>query len=694
MVEVKRVLNSKAYDEQLQRNAALCWTQDQIKQADQQQILTMQYRLGLGDQWGLMEFPRIFLPPGHSQFNSRRIVRTDQFLPPNFERDEVEVNRAWLEIVRFTIARLTFPGYKSSIIASYSTCLSDLNILKALVKKVLGAPIRDCNFWNRLEVDVSKVTENQKKLVFLVDHYHRMGVLPDAFSTTKLVEADEPERNRSGEAEHENTINENRKWQPLPMEFVAQAGWRSLKIVKSIAPTLLAALDEALEVAEVTHNIKSEQLSKKSARRETLKARNRVIEGWKWEDENGESLLELGFTYDLRARKHGTQIPWPPRTFSQAMDLAHNLVLPAHLWMVLLGNGPRNSEAVSMHIDCLIPSPKGNFRWKGRTYKMSGIVGGREFNAEVPDIITQSILQQVKLAAITRKHRKCVGDALWVGNHGKDIKVLSRSLNHYVDVLCLRELLGDDNPSCHEHRFRKTLAKIVALALTNSIMVLQDCFGHTDSVMTLMSYIAADPTIAQEVIKVQKELTIMMAVDAIMDRDNVGGPGASALQQRADDFLKRIGKSKFEPQDAYEFARRETFDGRSWMMVAPGILCTAPHDVTQVSTPCALGQRRHNPANCKTGCDWQLLLKAYYATQADDTVDYALKNLQRAVDEDDSAMQAFWAGQAKTWLYRYEQVAEKWQDHPLVKKYVPRPILIRKKTAEEVVSAATLGASA
>jgi hypothetical protein len=143
--------------------------------------------------------------------------------------------------------------------------------------------------------------------------------------------------------------------------------------------------------------------------------------------------------------------------------------------------------------------------------------------------------------------------------------------------------------------------------------------------------------------------------------------------QRADDYLKRIGKSKFEPQDAYEFARRETFDGRSWMMIAPGVLCTAPHDVTQVSTPCAAGQGRHNPANCKTDCDWQLLLKGYYVTQAEDSVDYALKNLQRAIDVEDEAGVAFWSAQAKTWLYRHEEVLEKWKDHPLVVTHASRP---------------------
>jgi hypothetical protein len=115
------------------------------------------------------------------------------------------------------------------------------------------------------------------------------------------------------------------------------------------------------------------------------------------------------------------------------------------------------------------------------------------------------------------------------------------------------------------------------------------------------------------------------------------------------------------------------------MLVAPGVVCTAPHGSIQASTPCALGQQQHNPANCKTGCEWQLLLSGFEKTQADDTVDYALKNLQRALDEEDEAGIAMWKGQAKTWLYRYDEVADKWKNHPLVLAHVPRPMRVMMK---------------
>ncbi len=328
-----------------------------------------------------------------------------------------------------------------------------------------------------------------------------------------------------------------------------------------------------------------------------------------------------------------------------------------------------------MRSDCLVPAADGNFKYKNQTFKMTGLNGGKEVDAVVPELITQAIQQQARLARLTGEKKGHAGEFLWVGFAKKTVKLrnLNKLLNTYVEVLGLRELLDPKNPSCHEHRFRKTVAYLVATTLTNAIMVVKDCFGHKDDMMSLVSYILSDPAIAREVIQVQKELTILMARDAVLDLDNLAGPGAAGIKERARDYLTRIGKSKFEPQDAHEFARVETFDGRAWMLVGPGILCTAPHGMTQVSTPCAIGQNRHNPSRCKTGCDWQVLLTGYFMTQADDSIQYAIDHLQRAVESEDEAMTVFWQGQLNTWLWRYEKVTEKWQDHPLVTRFAKPP---------------------
>jgi integrase len=98
-------------------------------------------------------------------------------------------------------------------------------------------------------------------------------------------------------------------------------------------------------------------------------------------------------------------------------------------------------------------------------------------------------------------------NALWIGARGHDLMDLSYHLNKFTDSLCIKHLLGSENPSCHVHRFRKTLARLVALTLVNAPQILKDVFGHDDVEMTIRRYILSDPGIANEILIVQKEST-------------------------------------------------------------------------------------------------------------------------------------------------------------------------------------------
>lgn len=158
-----------------------------------------------------------------------------------------------------------------------------------------------------------------------------------------------------------------------------------------------------------------------------------------------------------------------------------------------------------------------------------------------------------------------------------------------------------------------------------------------------------------------------MAVDIIADVTELGGAVGEQLRNRKAEYLQLLGKSEFEPQDAYEFARRETFDGRTWMLVAPGIYCTLP---TGEGGPCSKSQSGTNPAYCQSGCPFQLLT-TYNKVKAEDAIPEIIKNLQRAVDEDEPMLIAQWSGQLNNWLYRWEEISKKWQSHPLVQLYAP-----------------------
>src|SRR5438445_11749512 len=248
---------------------------------------------------------------------------------------------------------------------------------------------------------------------------------------------------------------------------------------------------------------------------------------------------------------------------------------------------------------------------------------------------------------------------------GSLLSDFNANLNRMVDQFNLRHLLSEDAPNLHTHRFRKTLARIIALTLTNAQMILMDCFGHDDPEMTLYRYVLSDPMILADVQRVQRELVILMAKDVIENADALGGAMGVRVRQAKAEFLRLHVKSSLDPADIFELAESLTLGGRDWIVVMPGVLCTLPLGYTG---PCAVRKGGRNPGNCQTGCNHQLLL-AFHKTECDDMVTYILQQLQRAINEDADLVASMWQGQLRNWLYRWRAVFEKWSGHPLVIAY-------------------------
>lgn len=82
------------------------------------------------------------------------------------------------------------------------------------------------------------------------------------------------------------------------------------------------------------------------------------------------------------------------------------------------------------------------------------------------------------------------------------------------------------------NRFRKTIARIVALSLAHAPKILMDIFGHESIEMT-MNYILADPQVRVEVQEIRRQIVIMMAEKAIRNADSNGGKATISLRQTA-----------------------------------------------------------------------------------------------------------------------------------------------------------------
>jgi hypothetical protein len=251
---------------------------------------------------------------------------------------------------------------------------------------------------------------------------------------------------------------------------------------------------------------------------------------------------------------------------------------------------------------------------------------------------------------------------------------LSISLNAYTRALGLEKLLGTDNPTPHPHRFRKTMARVIALSLVHAPKILMDCFGHLDEEMTIRSYILSDPMVANEIRQMQRDLVILLGVETIKNAAELEGRAAKPLREQFDAYMKRLGAKATEPQSLYEFSQVLTDNGTSWGVVAPGIICTS----FVKGGLCNQFQGQADPALCHPRCDSQLVACEYVMpdgdvasakAQACRVIEFNLQQLQMAVDSDECLLIAAYAGQIVAWLYRWKDVYEKFQHHPLVQAY-------------------------
>jgi hypothetical protein len=247
---------------------------------------------------------------------------------------------------------------------------------------------------------------------------------------------------------------------------------------------------------------------------------------------------------------------------------------------------------------------------------------------------------------------------------GKPLTTLSFALNRLIEVLDLTHFLHEDTQGISVHRFRKTLARIVALTLTNAQTILMDCFGHEDPNVTLCSYIMSDKLIVADVQRIQRELVILLAKDAINESESLGGLGGERVRDAKNKYLRLHQKSSLDPGDITEIAEMLTLDGRDWVVVMPGVICTLPRFS---KGPCANRQGARNPGNCQTGCAHQILT-AYNMSETDDMVSYVLTELKNALDQQ-SVTLSMWISHLRYWLYRWRSVYDKWANHPLVLAY-------------------------
>ncbi|WMY07296.1 site-specific integrase [Paraburkholderia phenoliruptrix] len=450
---------------------------------------------------------------------------------------------------------------------------------------------------------------------------------------------------------------------PLPDPFVAEVGWRCSWYIKTFEPSLLKCAREVAGKLAAVRPGKSKELhtfeSKQSRAVETF------LETYEWKYSDGTPIKALQFQIFSAGQGNRTAFQWPPRNLSHIQQLL-SIAQSMHLVVALLSFAGRISEVLSFRREDFIEEGLQGRTAKGRTYKWSQRVNGAERDWPLPEMAEISLNTQRELVQV-RSHLRLGGRAddsgakgLWQGpTSGEDVTAgYNGFLERLADALGLTPLLL--NKKIHAHRFRITIARLMALAVVGAPKILMDFFGH-DSVETTLHYILKDPLIRQEMEEVAKAQTIMLAETTLKDAENCGGPAAEKIRTIVEKERARLGK-EFGAETYSELAEICTLSGTQWMLVRPGVICTKlPHQ----TGPCNIRQSQPDTSKCRSRCDHRLEM-SILRNEVDSCIDIAVSEVERCLKEDDPIGAEHWRGQITLNINRFPDIKQKWANHPVV----------------------------
>lgn len=516
---------------------------------------------------------------------------------------------------------------------------------------------------------------------------------------------------------------------PLPDDYVAQIGQRSLWIIEHLGPFLLDVGEDLL-----TEWRKSAHVGKcsKDARRKNLVRVLAARHASNPADSASTSLRcpEPPFTIRLsthgesagRRLKHATadsvsddgdedecleSIKWPPHNVAHFTGLC-SVLQGAHFFVASMAMAARQSESMDLRRDCVVYGEDGRWRAVGRTFKLVQALEGELRDWELPEAAARAIEQQARLARMLEqmpwsqdlsalldpKFVAFKGEHLWcrIGTGRTNPREVPRDPNKFLRKYA-RMLDMETEPAgqpLRTHRFRKTIARLAALAIDEAPLMLKHLFGHKDIEMTL-HYILADKALAAEIEQIIKELHMMRAkapVEAFVARlasseqrkhgaDDLdvdyGGYGGKAVDRLADTVERyrdqavasgrmRNSSEDFGADQIDDVVRILTGDGTYFNLVRPGVFCTKRLGEWG---PCSRKKGQADRSNCQETCDHRLE-EPWLRADADGCVADALAGYERASADGEVLLQSFWADQVRRNVVRFEDLRAKWMQHAVI----------------------------
>lgn len=469
---------------------------------------------------------------------------------------------------------------------------------------------------------------------------------------------------------------------PLPNEWLAQIGPRVLWVIEDMGPNLLRLLEDMREDFKGFDRMRSQSAISGTVCRMVAKH----LSCHQWMDRSGQPPTPPFKLKTSGGRHGGDTCEWPPRTWEQVINLSITLQA-AHLFITLLLSAGRIGENATLSRDCVKISRDGKSYLHGFTYKLSGNLFGDARTWPAPEILSQCLGQQARLAAglgwLPRRQEDGLpeaprfGNDLWIsiGVAGIADSDTNLSINAALQSLA-RRLDMDPRPGgklVHAHRFRKTIGHLAGVALFNSPLVLKRLFGHKSIEMTL-HYILCDAGVREEAEKVLRELRIMHCAETLEEIHQAindgtalpvhGGPGTARLitaVRNEDVKLNQSGRVWTEGS-AYDLALLLTMQGQGWRLIKSNIVCSkAPGEDGLCQKTRSKGEP--NTANCQSQCDNRIIF-ARRRRDVEQSIEQYL----------DIARQARYDGQLLVLAAALDNAQDEWANFPdLATRYQADP---------------------
>ncbi|WP_197386310.1 hypothetical protein [Ralstonia pseudosolanacearum] len=587
-------------------------------------------------------------------------------------------------------------------------CAVEKKIYEKLNYNSIGKedPQSDLKFLACIEsVDLESLTKNTRNNVLAECRRLRMLAEMDLWSDVPKVNTASTVEAITGPERFNEEPDEQDVHLPLPDEYVAEMGRKSLWITRNLAPNLLEITARMAEIWERTARLHASARTIGDTRRKEVK---KLLNGYRWRDSDGRRFESLPFPLRLPTQlKFEIMIEslgdmgdsrWPPQSYRDVLGLLA-VVQTAHYFIVALCMGARRSETLGLQRNCVVDAVDGRRYADGKTYKLVQHAGGVSRDWLLPDVAIAAIELQVRLlsavgqisrikphavpitvpevrANLGKSHLWAQISASGSSDATKPLGDINTQLQSYAQRLQMD--VAPCGQNLRSHRFRKTLARLVALALTQAPKLLMDVFGHKSIEMTLY-YILTDKDLRAEIETVSRELRVMRAkevVEKMVEADlapegqnaqlgGYGGLAAISLHSAVEIHRQSVHRrgTDWNADSAIELAELLTLQGKAWEQVRTGVICTK---LPGEAGPCNKRKGRPEPSKCQSSCTHRLE-EAFLREDVEGAIEAAVAGYEQAIVNEEALTAAHWAGQVRANVPRFPDLCAKWSTNETVR---------------------------